>query len=160
MALVAKSKNGGKAVDLIPYFHYSGNMETLAALHALGALAHETRLGIFRLLVEHGPIGLSAGEIGRKLRLPAATLSFHIKELALAGLVSARQQGRFIHYATDFSAMRGLVAYLSENCCRVCAGVGDRPEEACASDCAPDPASQLAVYTIPKPTVRPKRRAA
>ena len=103
-------------------------METSSALRALGALAHETRLGIFRLLVEHGPPGLPAGEIGRKLGLPAATLSFHVRELAMAGLVSARQQGRFIHYATDFSAMRGLVAYLSENCCRVCADVGDRLE--------------------------------
>lgn len=134
-------------------------METLAALRALGALAHESRLGIFRLLVEHGPPGLPAGEIGRKLRLPAATLSFHVKELAIAGLVSARQQGRFIHYATNFSAMRGLVAYLSENCCRVCADVGDRLE-ACASDCTPNPAPRDGVYTIPKPTVRPKRRAA
>src|SRR4051812_16474008 len=97
------------------HFHYSGNVETSSALRALNALAHETRLGIFRLLVEHGALGLPAGEIGRKLRLPAATLSFHIRELAMAGLVSARRQGRFIHYATDFSAMRGLVAYLSEN---------------------------------------------
>jgi ArsR family transcriptional regulator len=134
-------------------------METLSALRALSALAHETRLGIFRLLVEHGPPGLAAGEIGQKLGLPGATLSFHIKELAMAGLVSARQQGRFIHYATDFSAMRGLVAYLSENCCRVCTDVGDRLE-ACASDCASDPAPQRTVHTIPKPTVRPKRRVA
>lgn len=133
-------------------------METRSALRALGALAHETRLGIFRLLVEHGTLGLPAGEIGRKLRLPAATLSFHIKELAMAGLLSARQQGRFIYYATDFAAMRGLVAYLSENCCRVCPDVGDRLE-ACASDYAPDPAPQRTAYTIPKPTVRPKRRA-
>lgn len=132
-------------------------METSSALRALGALAHETRLGIFRLLVEYGPPGLSAGEIGRQLGLPNATLSFHIRELAMAGLVSARQQGRFIHYATDFAAMRALVAYLSENCCRVCAGVGDRPA-ACVPDCPPGP--QDAVCAIPKPTVRPKRRAA
>ena len=134
-------------------------METSAALRALGALAHETRLGIFRLLVEHGPPGLPAGDIGRKLDLPGATLSFHIKELAMAGLVSARQQGRFIRYATDFSGMRALVAYLSENCCRVCADGGDRPDT-CAADCAADPALERAVYTTPKPTVRPKRSAA
>jgi DNA-binding transcriptional ArsR family regulator len=133
-------------------------METSSALRALGALAHETRLGIFRLLVEHGPHGLPAGEIGRKLGLPAATLSFHIRELAMAGLVSARQRGRFILYATDFSAMRGLVAYLSENCCRACADADDGPE-ACVTACASDPAAQR-VHTIPKPTVRPKRRAA
>jgi DNA-binding transcriptional ArsR family regulator len=131
-------------------------METSSALRALGALAHETRLGIFRLLVEHGPPGLPAGEIGRQLGLPAATLSFHVRELAMAGLLSARQQGRFIHYATDFSAMRGLVAYLSENCCRVCADVGDRLE-GCASDCVPGAVPQRALYAIPKPTVRPKR---
>lgn len=134
-------------------------METSSALRALGALAHETRLGIFRLLVEHGPQGLPAGEIGRKLGLPAATLSFHIRELAMARLVSARQRGRFILYATDFFAMRGLVAYLSENCCRVCADADDGPE-ACATACAPGSAPQRALYTIPKPTVRPKRRVA
>ena len=128
-------------------------------MRALAALAQETRLRVFRLLVEHGPLGLPAGEIGRKLGLPPATLSFHIKELATAGLVSARQQGRFIHYATDFAAMRGLVAYLSENCCRAAAG-GDDRLTGCASDCSPQAATERTVFTIPKPTVRPKRRAA
>jgi DNA-binding transcriptional ArsR family regulator len=134
-------------------------METMAALRALAALAQETRLRVFRLLVEHGPQGLAAGEIGRGLGLPPATLSFHIKELATAGLVSAQQQGRFIRYATDFAAMRGLVAYLSENCCRAAPGDDDR-STACASDCSPQAASDRAVLTLPKPTVRPKRRAA
>ncbi len=134
-------------------------METSFALRALAALAQETRLGVFRLLVEHGPPGLPAGEIGRKLGLPPATLSFHIKELATAGLVSARQQGRFIHYATDFAAMRGLVGYLSENCCRASAGGKDRLA-VCASDCSPPDATERTAFTIPKPTVRPKRIAA
>jgi DNA-binding transcriptional ArsR family regulator len=134
-------------------------METTSALNALAALAQETRLRVFRLLVEHGPLGLAAGDIGRKLTLPPATLSFHIKELATAGLVSARQQGRFIRYATDFAAMRGLVAYLSENCCRAAAGDDDQLT-ACASDCSPRAAAERTVFTIPKPTVRPKRRAA
>ena len=98
---------------------------------------------------------MPAGDIGRKLDLPPATLSFHIKELATAGLVSAQQQGRFIRYATDFAAMRGLVAYLSENCCR--ADPADDRLAACASDCAPQADRALA---IPKPTIRPKRRAA
>ena len=133
-------------------------METTSALHALAALAQETRLRVFRLLVEQGPLGLPAGEIGRKLGLPPATLSFHIKELATAGLVSARQQGRFIRYAADFAAMRGLVAYLSENCCR--AAPGDDPLTGCASDCSPQAAAERTMFTIPKPTVRPKRRAA
>jgi DNA-binding transcriptional ArsR family regulator len=134
-------------------------METLSVLRALAALAQETRLRVFRLLVEHGPLGLPAGEIGRRLGLPPATLSFHIKELATAGLVSARQQGRSIRYATDFSAMRSLVAYLSENCCRAALGDDDQPI-ACTSDCSPRPAAERTVFTIPKPTVRPKRRAA
>ena len=134
-------------------------METPAALLALAALAQQTRLRVFRLLVEDGALGLPAGEIGRKLGLPPATLSFHIKELATAGLVSARQQGRFIHYAIDFAAMRGLIAYLSENCCRVSVG-GDDRAEACASERSPEAATERAVLTIPKPTVRPKRRAA
>lgn len=128
-------------------------METINALRALAALAQETRLHVFHLLVEHGPPGLPAGEIGRKLGLPPATLSFHIKELASAGLVSARQHGRFIHYATDFAAIRGLITYLSENCCGVSAD-GDNGLAACASGRAPEPAR--AALAIPKPTVRPK----
>jgi DNA-binding transcriptional ArsR family regulator len=141
------------------YFHYSGNMETDSALRALAALAHETRLGVFRLLVEHGPVGIPAGQIGRKLGLPPPTLSFHLKELATAGLVSARQQGRFIHYATDFAAMRGLVAYLSQNCCRATVGGDDRPA-GCAPGCSPPGVPERAPFAVPKPNVRPKRRAA
>ena len=134
-------------------------METSTALRALSALAQDTRLRVFRLLVEHGPVGLAAGEIGRQLGLPPATLSFHIKELANAQLVSARQQGRSIRYATEFAAMRNLVAYLSENCCRAALGDDEQPTD-CASDCSPQPAAGRTTVTIPKPTVRPKRRAA
>ena len=134
-------------------------METTSALSALAALAQETRLRVFRLLVEHGPLGLPAGEIGRQLGLPPATLSFHIKELAMAGLVSGRQQGRSIRYATDFAAMRGLVAYLSENCCRAAPGDGGQLT-ACASDCSLQAAGGPTAFIFPKPTVRPKRRAA
>ena len=134
-------------------------METSTALRALSALAQDTRLRVFRLLVEHGPVGLAAGEIGRQLGLPPATLSFHIKELANAQLVSARQEGRSIRYATDFAAMRNLVAYLSENCCRAALGDDEQPTD-CASDRSPQPAAGRTTVTIPKPTVRPKRRAA
>jgi DNA-binding transcriptional ArsR family regulator len=134
-------------------------METLSVLRALAALAQETRLRVFGLLVEHGASGLPAGEIGRQLGLPPATLSFHIKELATAGLVSARQQGRSIRYATDFAAMRDLVAYLSEKCCRGALGDDDQ-QTACTSDSSPQPAAERPVLTIPKPTVRPKRTAA
>lgn len=90
----------------------------IAAVQSLAALAQEVRLTIFRLLVQAGPHGVSAGVIARTLDLPAATLSFHIAQLARAGLVTGRQEGRFIYYAADYSAMDGLIAYLTENCCQ------------------------------------------
>jgi len=93
-------------------------MEKKPALTALIGLAQETRLDIFRLLVEQGPEGMSAGEIAEKLKLANATLSFHLKELSHAGLVVARQDGRFIFYSANFTTMNGLVGYLTENCCR------------------------------------------
>ncbi|MCL4802062.1 MAG: helix-turn-helix domain-containing protein [Burkholderiales bacterium] len=92
-------------------------METTAALKALGALAQETRLGIFRRLVQAGPGGLAAGAIGEALDVPAPTLSFHLAQLANAGLVRSRQEGRFVFYSADFDAMNGLVGFLTENCC-------------------------------------------
>lgn len=92
-------------------------METITALTALAALAQESRLSIFRRLVQAGPEGLPAGRIGEELSLPPATLSFHLKELTRAGLLQARQEGRFIYYATHFQTMNELVGYLTENCC-------------------------------------------
>ena len=92
-------------------------METSTIVIQLAALAQETRLAVWRLLVEAGPPGLTVGAIGEALGVPAATLSFHLKTLAGAGLVSTRQEGRFIHCTADFTAMHGLVGYLSENCC-------------------------------------------
>lgn len=83
----------------------------------LAALAQASRLSIFRLLVRRGPEGLPAGEIASRLKIPQATLSFHLKELSTAGLLTARQEGRFIYYAPDFKAMQGLVDDLTENCC-------------------------------------------
>ena len=103
-------------------------METTSALEALSALSQEHRLAIFRLLVEQGPDGLPAGTIGERLQIAPATLSFHLKELAHAGLVAARPNGRFIYYRADYSAMNGLVAYLTENCCRA---------TTCTPQCAP-----------------------
>ena len=93
-------------------------MEIKAAVTALAALAQETRLSIFRLLVEAGPDGCSAGRIGEKLEVPAATLSFHLKELFRAGLVSARQEKQFIYYAVDFEHMAELMTFLTQNCCQ------------------------------------------
>jgi DNA-binding transcriptional ArsR family regulator len=98
-------------------------MEMTQAIGALGALAQETRLAIYRLLVESGPEGLAAGRIGEQLDLPPATLSFHLAQLARAGLARNRQEGRFVIYSADFDNMNALVGYLTENCCggRACA---------------------------------------
>jgi ArsR family transcriptional regulator, arsenate/arsenite/antimonite-responsive transcriptional repressor len=93
-------------------------MEINSAVTSLGALAQETRLSIFRLLVEAGPEGVSAGRIGDTLEVPAATLSFHLKELARAGLVSTRQERQFIYYAVDFERMADLMTFLTQNCWR------------------------------------------
>lgn len=99
------------------HFHYSKNVETKQALQALSALAQESRLAIFRLLIQQGPAGLAAGAIGEKLDLPPATLSFHLAGLARAGLVDARQEGRFVFYSANFEHMNLLVGFLTENCC-------------------------------------------
>ena len=98
-------------------------MENKQVIGALSALAHETRLKVFRLLVEAGPEGLAAGAIGEKLGLPPATLSFHLAHLARAGLARGRQDGRFVIYSADFQSMNELVGFLTENCCggRSCA---------------------------------------
>jgi ArsR family transcriptional regulator, arsenate/arsenite/antimonite-responsive transcriptional repressor len=93
-------------------------MEVKAAVTSLAALAQETRLSIFRLLVEAGPEGVSAGRIGETLEVPAATMSFHLKELARAGLVSLRHERQFIYYAVDFGRMAELMTFLTQNCCQ------------------------------------------
>lgn len=92
-------------------------MEHNTATRALAALGHATRLSIYRLLVQAGHGGKLAGEIAQALELPGATLSFHLKELAAADLVTAEQRGRTICYRANFDAMNGLVGYLTENCC-------------------------------------------
>ncbi len=92
--------------------------DDLDAVTRLAALAQETRLAIFRLLVEQGPEGLAVGEIAERLHLAGATLSFHLKELAHAKLVTARQASRFIYYSADYRAMNGLIDYLTKNCCQ------------------------------------------
>ena len=92
-------------------------METKAAVEALAALAQDSRLAVYRLLVRRGPEGYAAGEIGERLGIPGATLSFHLKALAQAGLVSARRESRFIYYSANFECMNALVSFLTENCC-------------------------------------------
>jgi ArsR family transcriptional regulator, arsenate/arsenite/antimonite-responsive transcriptional repressor len=92
-------------------------MEPNVIVAALAALAQETRLEVYRLLVQAGPEGLPAGAIGAKLALPLPTLSFHLAQLKRAGLVAARRHGRSIIYAANYGAMNDLIAYLTENCC-------------------------------------------
>jgi ArsR family transcriptional regulator, arsenate/arsenite/antimonite-responsive transcriptional repressor len=93
-------------------------METKTAVTALAALAQETRLSIFRLLVQAGPEGVPAGRISEELEVPSTTLSFHLKDLTHAGLVTPRQEGRFIYYSADFQGMAGLMSFLTQNCCQ------------------------------------------
>lgn len=97
-------------------------MEKQVAIAALAALAQETRLDVFRLLVEAGPEGVPAGIIGEALGLPSATLSFHLKELRSAGLVCCERSGRSRIYSPDLSAVTELIAFLTANCCRGIAG--------------------------------------
>lgn len=92
-------------------------METTQAIQVLSALAQESRLAIFRLLVQKGPEGMAAGAIGEKLDLPPATLSFHLAGLARAGLAHSRPDGRFILYSANFENMNALVGFLTEKCC-------------------------------------------
>ena len=92
-------------------------MEKTDAISALSALAQDTRLDIFRLLVQAGSEGRPVGHLGEKLGLPSATLSFHLSQLKHAGLVTFRREGRSLIYTANFEAMNGLMAYLTENCC-------------------------------------------
>jgi ArsR family transcriptional regulator len=89
------------------------------------ALAQETRLDVFRLLVQAGPDGLPAGSIAEALDVPAATLSFHLKELKSCGVVDCQREGRTLIYSPNFSMMNGLLAYLTENCCSGLTGCAD-----------------------------------
>jgi len=92
-------------------------MKNMEAARALSALGHETRLSIFRALVQAGPEGLAAGDIGRMLDLAPNALSFHLKDLTHAGLTESRQSGRFVIYSAVYPAMTGLLDFLTENCC-------------------------------------------
>jgi len=92
-------------------------MDTQQTLAALAALAQESRLAVFRLLVQAGPDGLAASKIAERLAIAPSSLSFHLKELAHAGLVVPRQAGRFVIYSADVGAMKGLISFLTENCC-------------------------------------------
>lgn len=92
-------------------------METTDAVNTFAALAQESRLSVFRLLVQNAPDGLTAGLIAERLELPAPTLSFHLKTLAQAGLVRTEQEGRFVRYHAEIETIDALVGFLTENCC-------------------------------------------
>jgi ArsR family transcriptional regulator len=115
-------------------------MDTKPALRMLAALAQDTRLAIFRYLVERAPDGAFAGDVAERLAVPAATLSFHLKELSHAELIVGTQEGRHVRYTADLAAVQALVGYLTDTCC------GGDP-----SRCAP--------VAVPLPTPSRKRRA-
>lgn len=115
------------------------------AVDALGALAHEHRLAVYRMLVERGPDGLPAGAIAERLGVPASSLTFHLQHLLRAGLVTQRRVSRQLFYAADFAAMNGLVGFLTENCC-------GRGQAACLPTLAPARAGE--------PLATPERKVA
>jgi ArsR family transcriptional regulator len=95
----------------------STSMDSARTVQALAALAHDTRLALYRMLVERGPDGLPAGIIADRLNVPPSSLTFHVQHLHRAGLITQRRVSRQIIYAADYAAMNGLIAYLTENCC-------------------------------------------
>ena len=111
-------------------------MKTHEIIEALGALAHEHRLKIYRLLVQRGPEGLSAGTIGQRVGLLPSSLTFHLQALQRAGLITQRRESRQLFYSADFSVMNGLVGYLTENCC------GNSDAE-CSASCSPATAKKV-----------------
>lgn len=119
-------------------------MQTKQVITALSALAQESRLAVYRLLVEHAPDGLAASAIAERLGLANATLSFHLKELVHAGLLTSRQEGRFIYYSVAIATMSDLMGFLTENCC--CATGGT---------CTPAPGAKPAAGALP-----PRKRVA
>ena len=105
-------------------------MKNAHAVAALAALAQDSRLALYRLLVRRGPEGYAAGEIAARLRIPAPTLSFHLKALTQASLVTVRKESRFIYYSANFEHMSRLMAFLNDHCCSL-ASAGASP--ACAA---------------------------
>ncbi len=115
-----------------------GKVEQTFAVGALSALANESRLAIFRLLIQEGADGLPAGQVGQRLGVPANALSFHLTRLRYAGLVTARRNGRQIIYAADYEGMQELMEFLTESCCQ-------SASEECSSDCPPTRSGQAGI---------------
>ena len=118
-------------------------MDAANTVEALGALAHEHRLAIYRLLVEAGPEGISAGDIANRIGLVPSSLTFHVQSLQRAGLITQRRLSRQLFYAADFGAMNELVDYLTQNCCG--------GAQSCAPACKPS--------AVAKPHTKSRRTA-
>jgi DNA-binding transcriptional ArsR family regulator len=103
-------------------------MKSNAVIESLAALAQDSRLAIFRMLVKRGPQGYTPTQLGEKLKVASPTLSFHLKELQRAGLIDVRRDGRFLYYRPNFSHMNQLIGFLTENCCVL-------SDQACGPDC-------------------------
>ncbi|HEX3396270.1 MAG TPA: metalloregulator ArsR/SmtB family transcription factor [Steroidobacteraceae bacterium] len=114
-------------------------MKSIEVVESLAALAQESRLALFRLLVKRGPEGYTPSQLSEKLDVPGPTLSFHLKELQRANLIDSRREGRFLYYSPNFSRMNQLLGFLTENCCVL----ADR-------DCGPGCGTQAAEATPPK----------
>ena len=112
------------------YFDIFRTMKSTDAIESLAALAQESRLAIFRMLVKRGPEGYTPTELGEKLNVTSPTLSFHLKELQRAGLLDVRRDGRFLYYRPNFAHMNQLIGFLTENCCTLA-------DKGCGPECAP-----------------------
>jgi len=149
----APSTEGPSGLTQPNHFDDTRNMESNDAVAALAALAQATRLEIFRLLVRAGPAGLHVGAINEALDIAPATLSFHLKELARAGLIENRQEGRFIYCRANFAGMNDVLEFLTENCCESTGVACDTPR------CAPARSPSTPKRRRPHEKVsRPSRR--
>ncbi len=115
------------------YFDIIKTMKVVDVVESLAALAQESRLAIFRLLVKRGPEGYTPTQLGDKLKVASPTLSFHLKELQSAGLIDVRRDGRFLYYRPNFAHMNQLIGFLTENCCVLA-------DKGCGPECGPAPA--------------------
>lgn len=115
------------------YFDIFGTMKSKDVIESLSALAQESRLSVFRMLVKRGPEGYTPTQLGEKLDVASPTLSFHLKELQRAGLVDVRRDGRFLYYRPNFAHMNRLIGFLTESCCALA-------DQGCRPECAPEEA--------------------
>jgi ArsR family transcriptional regulator, arsenate/arsenite/antimonite-responsive transcriptional repressor len=118
-------------------------MKSVEVVGSLAALAQESRLALFRLLVKRGPEGYTPSQLSEKLEVPGPTLSFHLKELQRAELINARREGRFVYYSPNFSRMNELLGFLTENCCVLA-------DKDCGPTCGPVSAASAVEASQPK----------